>query len=309
MRNKVTVVGAGNVGATCAFQLARQDVADIVLLDIVEGLAQGKALDMAQTAPIAGTGRHIIGTTDYGITANSDVVVVTSGIARKPGMSRDDLVATNAKIVAQVAEKIVRHSPDCIIVVVSNPLDAMVQVALETSGLPRTRVVGQSGVLDSARMRTFIAQELNVAVEDVTALVLGGHGDSMVPLPRLCTVGGVPLCDMLPQDAIDRIVRRTIQGGAEIVSLLKTGSAFYAPGAAAAEMVDAILRDKKRILPCAVYLQGEYGIHGTVAGVPVKLGRKGVEGIIELRLTDEELAALRHSAEAVRELMRAVRTT
>ena len=306
MQNKVTVVGAGNVGATCAFQLAQQGNVSLVILDVVDGLAQGKALDMIQAAPIRGGSHHIMGTTDYSVTEGSAVAVITSGVARKPGMSRDDLVLINAKIVAQVARDIVRYSPDCIIIVVSNPLDAMVQVALQASGLPRHRVVGQSGVLDSARLRAFIAQELDVAVEDVTACVLGGHGDTMVPLPRLCTVGGIPLTELLSKEAIDRIVKRTIQGGAEIVSLLKTGSAFYAPGSAAAAMVDAILYDRKRILPCAAYLEGEYGINGVVVGVPVKLGRNGIEQVLEVRLTEQELTALRRSADAVRDLMKAV---
>ncbi|MCX8043902.1 MAG: malate dehydrogenase [Desulfobacterota bacterium] len=306
MRSKVAVIGAGNVGATCAFQIARHGYADIVLLDIVEGLAEGKALDMAQAAGIADAERHIIGTTDYALTAGSAVAVITSGITRKPGMSRDDLAATNAAIVTQVTREIIRYSPNCIIVVVTNPLDAMVHIALRESGLPRTRVVGQSGVLDSARMRMFIAQELDVAVEDVSALVLGGHGDTMVPVPRLCSVGGVPLQELLPPEKIEAIVQRTIHGGAEIVSLLKTGSAFYSPGVAAAEMVAAIVQDRKRILPCAVYLEGEYGINGIVVGVPVKLGRQGVEQIVELRLTDSEAAALKKSAEAVSSLIQAL---
>lgn len=305
MRSKVSVIGAGNVGATCAMLIAQQGIGDVTLLDIVDGLPQGKALDMAQTAPITGATRRISGTNDYADTAASDVVVITSGIPRKPGMSRDDLIATNAKIVAEVARQAVRHSPACVMIVVANPLDVMVHVALQASGLPRTRVFGQSGVLDSARLRTFIAQELDVAVEDVSACVLGGHGDTMVPLPRLCTVGGIPLAELLPQDQIERIVARTIQGGAEIVSLLKTGSAFYAPGAAAAQMADAVVRDLKRILPCAVRLEGEYGISGVVVGVPVKIGMQGVERIYELRLTETEAAALRRSADAVRDLMRA----
>jgi malate dehydrogenase len=303
MRKKITVIGAGNVGATCAFRIAEGNYADVVLLDIVDGLPQGKALDMLQATPIVGSDMMIIGTNNYADTAGSDIVIITSGLPRKPGMSRDDLVQTNAGIVREVTENVMAHSPDCIIIVVCNPLDAMVHMALQVSGLPRTRVFGQSGVLDSARMRTFIARELNVAVGDVYACVLGGHGDTMVPVTRLCTVGGVPLSELLPQEKIDAIVKRTISGGAEIVGLLKTGSAFYAPGMAAAQMAEAIIRDSKTVLPCAVRLDGEYGIDGVVAGVPVKLGTDGIEQVIELKLTASEQSALEVSVDAVRGLL------
>ncbi len=303
MRKKITVIGAGNVGATCAFRILEGNYADVVLLDIVDGLPQGKALDMLQAAPIVGSDMLIVGTNDYADTAGSDIVIITSGLPRKPGMSRDDLVQTNAGIVREVTENVVAHSPDCIIIVVCNPLDAMVQMALHVSGLPRERVFGQSGVLDSARMRTFIAAELNVSVGDVYACVLGGHGDTMVPVTRLCTVGGVPLSELMAQEKIDAIVKRTISGGAEIVGLLKTGSAFYAPGTAAAQMAEAIIRDSKTILPCAVRLDGEYGISRVVAGVPVKLGTDGIEQVIELKLTESEQSALTVSAEAVRGLL------
>lgn len=304
MRSKVSVIGAGNVGATCAFRIAEQGYADVVLVDIVEGLPQGKGLDMLQATPIVNSDVQITGTNNYDETANSEIVVITSGIPRKPGMSRDDLVLTNSKIVRDVTEKVIKYSPRCIIIVVCNPLDAMVQMALHVSKFPRERVLGQSGVLDSARMRTFIAQELNVSKEDVFTCVLGGHGDTMVPVTRLCTVGGVPISDLLTKDKIDAIVDRTVKGGAEIVSLLKTGSAFYAPATASAQMVDAILRDRKKIIPCAVRLDGEYGINGVVVGVPVKLGSKGAEQIIELKLNSEESAALKKSADAVKDLLR-----
>ncbi len=304
MRSKVSVIGAGNVGATCAFRIAEKGYADVVLVDIVEGLPQGKGLDMLEATPIIDSDANIIGTNGYEETAGSDVVVITSGIPRKPGMSRDDLVKTNMQIVKEVTEKVVQHSPDCIIIVVSNPLDAMVQMALHASKLPRTKVFGQSGVLDSARFRTFIAQELNVSVEDVFACVLGGHGDTMVPVPRLCTVGGVPITELLPREKVDALVERTVKGGAEIVALLKTGSAFYAPGTASAQMVDAIILDRKKILPCATLLEGEYGISGVVVGVPAKLGQNGIEQVIELKLYDEELAALQKSADAVKGLLK-----
>jgi len=303
MRKKISVIGAGNVGATCAFRIAEGNYADVVLLDIVEGLPQGKALDMLQAAPIVDSDVMVTGTNSYVDTAGSDIVIITSGLPRKPGMSRDDLVQTNAGIVREVTENVMRHSPECIIIVVCNPLDAMVQMALHVSGLPRGHVFGQSGVLDSARMRTFIALELNVSVNDVYACVLGGHGDTMVPVTRLCTVGGVPLADLLPQDRIDAIVQRTINGGAEIVGLLKTGSAFYAPGTASALLAEAVIRDRKTILPCAVRLDGEYGISGVVAGVPAKLGAGGVEEVIELALTQDEHKALEVSADAVRGLL------
>ncbi len=303
MRKKITVIGAGNVGATCAFRIAEGNYADVVLLDIVDGLPQGKALDMLQAAPIVGSDMLITGTNSYVDTAGSDIVIITSGLPRKPGMSRDDLLQTNAGIVREVTENVMAHSPDCIIIVVCNPLDAMVQMALHVSGLPRTRVFGQSGVLDSARMRTFIASELNVSVGDVYACVLGGHGDTMVPVTRLCRVGGVPLSELLPQEKIDAIVKRTISGGAEIVGLLKTGSAFYAAGMAVAQMAEAITKDSKTVLPCAVRLDGEYGIDGVVVAVPVKLGTDGIEQIIELKLTESEQSALKVSADAVRGLL------
>jgi malate dehydrogenase len=304
MRSKVSIIGAGNVGATCAFRIAENGYADIVLLDIIEGLPQGKGLDMLEATPIIDSDVKIMGTNDYEETANSDIVVITAGVSRKPGMSRDDQVLTNMKIVREVTEKVIRYSPNCIIIVVANPLDAMTQLALHISKFPRNRVLGQSGILDSARFRTFIAQELNVSVKDVSTCVLGAHGDTMVPVIRLCTVAGVPITKLLPKEKIDNLVKRTIKGGDEIVGLLKTGSAFYAPAAATAQMVDAIIRDKKEILPCAAYLEGEYGISGVVVGVPVKLGKNGIERIIELELTPEEDAALKKSANAVRELVK-----
>jgi malate dehydrogenase len=303
MRSKVSIIGAGNVGATCAFRIAEKGYADIVLLDIIEGLPQGKGLDMLEATPIIDSDVKIMGTNDYEETANSDIVVITSGASREPGMSRDDLVLTNMRIVQEVTEKVVQYSPNCIIIVVTNPLDAMTQLALHISKFPRNRVVGQSGILDNARFRTFIAQELDVSVKDVSTYVLGGHGDTMVPIIRLCTVDGVLITELLPKEKIDSLVERTVKGGSEIVSLLKTGSAFYAPAAATAQMVDAIILDKKEILPCAAYLEGEYGISGVVVGVPVKLGKNGIEQIIELELTPEEDAALKKSADAVRELV------
>jgi len=302
MRNKVTVVGAGNVGATCAQRIAEKGYADVVLVDIVEGLPQGKALDMLQSDPLVASDAKLVGANSYEATAGSAVVVITSGVARKPGMSRDDLLLTNMKIVQSVTENIVKHSPNCIIIMVANPLDAMTQLALHVSKFPRNRVVGMAGILDTARMRTFIAQELDVSVEDVFALTLGGHGDTMVPLPRLATVGGIPITELLPPQKVAAIVDRTVKGGGEIVALLKTGSAYYAPSAAAVQMVEAIMLDRKRILPCAAYLQGEYGISGVVVGVPVKLGSKGIEKIVEIKLTAEEQALLKKSAEAVKEL-------
>jgi malate dehydrogenase len=307
MRTKVSIIGAGNVGATCAFRIAEKGYADIVLLDVIEGLPQGKGLDMQQAAPILDSAVKIVGTYDYEDTANSDIVVITSGASRKPGMSRDDLVLTNMKIIRDVTKKVVQYSPKCIIIVVTNPLDAMTQLALHISKFPRNKVFGQSGILDSARFRTFIAQELNVSVKDVSTCVLGGHGDTMVPITRLCIVGGVPITKLLSKEKIDRLVQRTVKGGSEIVDLLKTGSAFYAPAAATAQMVDAIILDKKEVLPCAAYLEGEYGISGVVVGVPVKLGENGVEQIIELKLTPEEHAALRKSANAVRELIKVMK--
>jgi len=303
MRKKITVVGAGMVGGTMAHRLAEKELGDVVLTDIIEGLPQGKGLDLFESNPIGGYDVRVQGTNDYKDTANSDIVILTAGLPRKPGMSRDDLLKVNYDIVKGTTEEIVKYSPNCILLVVTNPLDAMAQTAYRVSGFPKNRVMGMAGVLDSARMRTFIAEELDVSVEDVTAFVLGGHGDTMVPLPRYSTVAGIPLPELLPQDKIDKIVDRTRKGGGEIVNLLKTGSAFYAPSAAAVEMVEAILKDKKKILPCAVYLEGEYGIHGLFVGVPVKLGARGVEQIIEIKLTPEEDAALKKSAAAVKELV------
>ena len=302
-RKKVTVVGAGNVGATTAHRLADKELCDVVLVDIIEGMPQGKALDLAESGPVEGYDVKLVGTNGYRETANSDIVVITSGIARKPGMSRDDLLNTNAGIVGSVTQEIIKYSPNCIIIVVSNPLDAMSQVAFKKSGFPKNRVIGMAGVLDSARMRTFLAEALNVSVENVTAFVLGGHGDTMVPLPRYSTCAGIPVTELLPKEVIDQIVTRTANGGAEIVSLLKTGSAYYAPSAATVEMVEAILKDKKKILPCAAYLEGEYGVNGLYVGVPVKLGANGIEEIIQINLTTDERAALQKSAGAVQELV------
>ncbi|HSE94285.1 MAG TPA: malate dehydrogenase [Methylomirabilota bacterium] len=302
MRAKVTVVGAGNVGATTAQYIVERELADVVLTDVVDGLPQGKGLDLLQAGPVHGYDCRITGANDYEATADSDVVVVTAGLARKPGMSRDDLLLKNAEIVGGIVQEVTRRSPQAILIVVTNPLDAMVQLAFRRSGFPKHRVIGMAGVLDSARFRTFIARELEVSVENVTAFVLGGHGDTMVPLPRYSTVAGIPITELLPKDRLDALVQRTANGGAELVALLKTGSAFYAPAASAVEMVEAILRDKKKILPCAAYLEGEYGIQGLYVGVPVKLGRRGIEQIIQIRLTPEEQAALHRSAAAVREL-------
>lgn len=302
-RKKISVIGAGNVGATAALWLADKELGDVVLVDIIEGMPQGKALDMAQTAPIEGYDVRLTGSNGYKETADSDIVIITSGLPRKPGMSRDDLLKTNADIVGSVTEQVMQYSKNPILIVISNPLDAMCHVAMKKSGLPKERVIGMAGVLDSARMRCFIAAELNVSVENVTAFVLGGHGDTMVPLPRFSTVAGIPLPELLAPDKIDAIVKRTANGGAEIVSLLKTGSAYYAPSAATVEMVEAILKDKKKILPCAVYLEGEYGINGLFVGVPVKLGERGVEEIIQINLTTEERSALHRSAGAVQELV------
>ena len=303
MRKKVTIVGSGNVGATLAQRLVDRELADVVMIDILEGIPQGKGLDMLEAGPVEGYDCSVMGTNDYKDTANSDIVVITAGIPRKPGMSRDDLLNTNSKIVGEVTRSTVSQSPNSIVIVVSNPLDAMCHVAYHESRLPKHRVFGMAGVLDSARFRTFIAMELKVSVENVTAFVLGGHGDTMVPLPRYSTVAGIPLPDLMTGEQIDRLVKRTRDGGAEIVGLLKTGSAYYAPSAAIAEMVEAILKDKKKILPCAAYLEGEYGINGLYIGVPVKLGAKGIEQIIEIKLTAEEKAALEKSAAAVRELV------
>ena len=302
-RDKVTVIGAGNVGATTAQRIAEAGLADVVLIDIVEGLPQGKGLDLAEAAPVVAHDANVVGTNDYADTAGSDVIVVTSGLARQPGMSRDDLLTKNAGIVRSVVESAAAVSPDAIIVVVTNPLDAMCHVALDASGFPRERVIGMAGVLDSARFRTFIARELGVSVEDTHAFVLGGHGDTMVPLSRYSTVAGVPITELLPADRVRALEERTANGGAEIVGLLKTGSAFYAPAAGAFEMVEAILLDRKRVLPCAVRLQGEFGVDGLFVGVPVVLGRSGMERVFEIELTDDERAAFQRSADAVRELV------
>ncbi len=302
MRKKVTIVGAGNVGATAAHWIAAKELADVVLIDVVEGVPQGKALDLLEAMPIEKRDSHILGSNNYSDTANSDIVVITAGIPRKPGMSRDDLLQTNYKIMSDVVGKVVTHSPDCILIIVSNPLDAMAQAAFRQAKFNRERVIGMAGVLDSARFRTFIAEELKVSVENVTAFVLGGHGDTMVPLPRYSTVAGIPITDLLDKETIERLVQRTRDGGAEIVKYLKTGSAYYAPSAAAVEMVEAILKDKKKILPCAAYLQGEYGIDGYYIGVPCKLGARGLEQIIEIKLTEEEAAGLKKSADSVKEL-------
>jgi malate dehydrogenase len=302
-RKKITVVGAGNVGATTALRLADSDYADIVLVDIVEGLPQGKALDLMESGPVIGFDTHLTGTQTYEETADSDLVIITSGLARRPGMSRDDLVDKNAEIVGSVVREVVKYSPNTTLLVVSNPLDAMTHLAYKISGFPRNRVLGMAGVLDTARFRTFIAMELDVSVEDVQGFVLGGHGDTMVPLPRFTTVAGIPITELLPKERIDAICQRTANGGIEIVNFLKTGSAFYAPGAAVAQMADSLLLDKKRILPATVYLQGEYGINELFIGVPVKLGAGGVEQIIEIKLSVEEQAALNRSGSAVRELV------
>jgi malate dehydrogenase len=302
MRKKITVVGAGNVGASAAARLADKGTFDVVLVDVVEGMPQGKALDLAQVGPVVGSDATIIGANDYGPAAGSDLFIVTAGIVRKPGMSRDDLLKTNTGIVKTVAEQIKKTAPNAFVIVVSNPLDAMCYVMKQVTGFPRERVIGMAGVLDSARMATFIAQELKVSVKNVNAFVMGGHGDTMVPLPRYTTVAGVPLPELLSKDKIEAIVKRTANGGAEIVALLKTGSAFYAPSVSAVQMAEAILYDRQHILPCAVWLQGEYGLKNVFVGVPVKLGAKGLEEIIQLKLTPEEQAALNKSAQAVREL-------
>src|SRR6266513_3021808 len=302
-RKKVTVVGSGNVGATAAHWMAAKELCDVVLIDIVEGVPQGKGLDLLEAMPIEKRDAHVLGTNDYKDTAGSDIVVITAGIPRKPGMSRDDLLNTNYKIMQDVVGKVVQHSPNCIIIVVSNPLDAMAQAAYKISKFSKNRVIGMAGVLDSARFRTFIAEELKVSVENVTAFVLGGHGDTMVPLARYSTVAGIPLTELMDRATLDRLIQRTRDGGAEIVKYLKTGSAYYAPSAAVTEMVKAILNDKKKILPCAAYLEGEYGIKGLFVGVPVKLGAKGIEQIIEIKLSPEEQAALDRSVAAVKELV------
>jgi malate dehydrogenase len=303
MDKKVTVVGAGNVGATAAQRLCEKELCDVVLVDIIEGVPQGKALDLTEAAPIEKHDAKLTGANGYEASAGSDIIIITAGIPRKPGMSRDDLVSTNAGIMRSVVEQVSKLSPDAVLIIVSNPLDAMCHVAYETSGFPKNRVLGMAGVLDSARFRAFIAMELDVSVENTHAFVLGGHGDTMVPLPRYSTVAGVPITELLTKERIDALVERTANGGAEIVSLLKSGSAYYAPASAAVEMAESILKDKKKILPCAAYLEGEYGVQGLFIGVPVKLGRNGIEEVIQITLTADEQAALDKSAAAVRELV------
>ncbi len=303
MRSKITVVGAGFVGSTLVQRLVERDYADVVMYDIIPNMPQGKALDMLQAGPVLGYDSLVVGTNDYADTANSNIVVITSGLPRKPGMTRDDLVKKNQEIVTQVTQEVVKYSPDCIIIMVTNPLDAMAQLAYHISGFPRNRVIGMAGVLDTARFRTFIAQELNVSVRDVQAYVLGGHGDTMVPLSRMCSVAGVPISHLISAERIEQIVQRTRDGGAEVVQLLGTGSAYFAPSASVLQMVDSILLDKKMIMPCAVYLQGEYGINGLFVGVPVKLGAKGLEQIVEIELTEGERTLLQKSAHAVKELV------
>ena len=303
MRSKVTVVGAGNVGATTALRIQSLGYADVVLVDVVEDLPQGKALDMLEAGPVLGSDARVTGSNGYEESGDSDLVVITAGIARRPGMSRDDLLLTNMRITSAVTAEVVKHSPNCIIIAVTNPLDAMVQNVYESAGFPRNRVFGMAGVLDTARFRTFIAEELDVSVEDVQAYVLGGHGDDMVPLVRYTTVGGIPISELMAEEKIDQLVRRTRDGGGEIVALLKEGSAYYAPSAAITQMVEAVLLDKKRILPACVYLEGEFGINGLCVGVPAKLGAGGMEQVVEIRLTDNEKAALSHSAASVQELV------
>jgi malate dehydrogenase len=303
LRKKVTVVGAGNVGANCAVRIADKELADVVLVDVVEGVPQGKGLDLLQSGPVQGYDVNITGANDYEPTANSDIAIITAGFPRKPGMSRDDLLLANFEVVKTATELVAKHSPNCIIIVVTNPLDAMAQAAFMVSKFAKNRVVGMAGVLDSARFRTFIAQELNVSVENVTGVVMGGHGDTMVPLVRLSSVAGIPLTELMDQATIDAIVNRTANGGAEIVKYLKTGSAYYAPSAAAVEMAESILKDKKKVLPCAAYLEGEYGINGLFVGVPVKLGAAGIEKIYQIKLTEEETAKLHKSAASVQELV------
>lgn len=302
MDKKVTVVGAGNVGATAAQRLAEKELCDVVLVDIVEGVPQGKALDLTEAAPIEKHDAHLTGSNSYEATAGSDIVIITAGIPRKPGMSRDDLISTNAGIIKSVTEQIVKYSPDCILIIVSNPLDAMCHVAYQASGFPKNRVMGMAGVLDSARFRAFIAMELDVSVENTHAFVLGGHGDTMVPLPRYSTVAGIPITELISAERIAELVDRTANGGAEIVGLLKTGSAYYAPASAAVEMAESILKDKKKVLPCAALLQGEYGVNDLFIGVPVKLGKDGIEQVIEITLTEDEKTALMKSADAVQGL-------
>ena len=308
MRKKVTVVGAGNVGANCALRIAGKELADVVLVDVVEGVPQGKGLDLLESGPVEGYDVRITGANDYGPTENSDIVVITAGFPRKPGMSRDDLLIANYEVVKSATEQAAKASPHAILILVTNPLDAMCWTAFHTSKFPKHRVIGMAGVLDTARFRTFIADELNVSVTNVTAMVLGGHGDTMVPIARLTNVSGIPLSELLDQATIDRLVQRARDGGAEIVKYLKTGSAYYAPSAAAVEMVESILKDKKKVLPCAAYLEGEYGIKGLYCGVPVKLGAKGIEKIFEIKLLSHEQAALEKSAAAVQELVDVIKT-
>jgi malate dehydrogenase len=308
LRKKVTVVGAGNVGANCAVRIADKELADVVLVDVVEGVPQGKGLDLLQSGPVQGYDVDITGANDYELTANSDIAIITAGFPRKPGMSRDDLLLANFEVVKTATEQVAKYSPNCTIIVVTNPLDAMAQAAFHVSKFPKNRVIGMAGVLDSARFRTFIAQELDVSVENVIGVVMGGHGDTMVPLVRLCNVSGIPLTELMDQATIDRIVDRTANGGAEIVKYLKTGSAYYAPSAAAVEMAESILKDKKKVLPCAAYLEGEYGINGLYVGVPVKLGAGGIEKVYEIKLTDEEQAKLKKSADSVQELVNVLKS-
>jgi len=306
MRRKVSIIGAGNVGASAAERIAMRRLADVVMVDIVEGLPQGKALDLNEAAPVDGFDMRLTGTNGYDATAQSDVVVITSGLPRKPGMTRDDLLQKNFAIVKSVTEEVARRSPDAVLIVVSNPLDAMAHTALKVSGFPRQRVLGMAGVLDSARMRFFIAEALGVSIENTHAFVLGGHGDTMVPLPRYSTVAGIPITELLPKETIDAIVQRTRDGGIEVVNLLKSGSAYYAPASSVVQMVEAILLDQHRILPCAAYLQGEYGYRDLFLGVPVQLGAGGLEKVIEIRLAPEEKTALDRSAAAVRELVQSL---
>jgi malate dehydrogenase len=306
MRNKISIIGAGFVGATAAHWCAVKELGDVVLVDVVEGMPQGKALDLLEAGPVEGYDLHIVGTNDYAETTDSDVVVVTAGMPRKPGMTREDLVGVNSKIVGEVIENVVAYSPNAIIILVTNPLDTMVYVAYKVSGFPRHRIIGQAGILDSARMRAFIAMELNVSVENTHAFVMGGHGDEMVPLPRYSTVAGIPITQLMTPDRVESIVQRTRKGGGEIVSLLKKGSAFFAPSAATMQMVEAILKDRKQILPCSVYLEGEYGLNDICFGVPVKLSAKGVEEIIEIDLSEDETAALEKSAALIRSSMAAL---
>ena len=303
MRKKITVVGGGNVGATTAHRLVDKQLGDVVLIDILEGVPQGKGLDLLEAGPIEGYDCRIRGTNDYADTANSDLVVMTAGFPRKPGMSRDDLLKANYDVVKGTIEKIAKYSPNCILIVVTNPLDAMAQTALKVSGFSKNRVIGMAGILDTARYRTFLAEALNVSVQNVQGFVLGGHGDTMVPVPRYTTVAGIPVSELMPKDKLDAIIDRTRKGGGEIVALLKAGSAYYAPSAAVVEMVDAIFNDRKKILPCAAYLEGEYGINGLFVGVPVKLGAKGIEEIVQIKLSAEEKAALDKSAASVKELV------